>query len=147
MLQFLKRIALVESNFGEHPDTFRPRYFGGIWQVDEIGFNDTKDVVSHRKLLPGKLDRVTAVFGIDWRNAMWKDLLEPLYSGIAAQLHLGNVEEAIPSTLHGQARYWKRYYNRNHNISNDTFITRVTASGHAMSLQELFSLSDYHVCS
>ena len=29
----LKRIALVESNFGKHPRTFRAGYFGGIWQV------------------------------------------------------------------------------------------------------------------
>ena len=63
---------------------------------------------------------------------MWKDLLKPLYSGIAARLHLGNAEEAIPTTLHGQARYWKRYYNRNSNINDTTFITSVTASGHAL---------------
>ena len=30
---FLRRIALVESNFGTHPYTYRTGYYGGIWQV------------------------------------------------------------------------------------------------------------------
>lgn len=30
---FMKRIALVESRFGTHPNTYRSGYSGGIWQV------------------------------------------------------------------------------------------------------------------
>ena len=30
---FTRRLAYVESADGAHPDTFRPGYYGGIWQV------------------------------------------------------------------------------------------------------------------
>ena len=35
----LKRIALVESKFGTHPDTYRQEYYGGIWQVCEVVYD------------------------------------------------------------------------------------------------------------
>ena len=31
--QFLRRVALAETNDGAAPNTFRPGYYGGIWQV------------------------------------------------------------------------------------------------------------------
>ena len=31
--KFLCRVAWVESKYGEDPGTYRPGYYGGIWQV------------------------------------------------------------------------------------------------------------------
>ena len=40
--KFLCRVAWVESKYGEAPGTYRPEYYGGIWQV---------------KIYAGKLDQ------------------------------------------------------------------------------------------
>ena len=34
--KFLCRIAWVESKYGNAPGTYRPGYFGGIWQVSSL---------------------------------------------------------------------------------------------------------------
>ena len=102
----------MESNFGNHPNTYREGYHGGIWQVDKIGFADTQNVASHPKLKT-KFETIQAATGISWQSASWEDLRKPLYSGIAARLLsvLLNIPEAIPSDLQGQAQYWKTHYN------------------------------------
>ena len=78
--------------------------------------------------LPRKHGIIMQIFGIDWVNDItWKDLLKPLYSGIAARLYLSNFPEEIPSCLPDQARYWVQYYNGD---SAARFIERVTAGEH-----------------
>merc|ERR1711955_163493 len=107
---FLLKVALVESRFGNDPDTVRKGYDGGIFQVDKIGFKDSQDVRSH----PGlgrKFAAIKQAFGIDWSKVSWKDLRKPLYSAIAARLYLLNKPGRIPSSLQGQASYWKHHYN------------------------------------
>lgn len=108
--EFMYRIACVESNFGNHPNTYREGYHGGIWQVDKIGFADTQNVASHPRLKT-KFETIQAATGISWKNASWEDLRKPLYSGIAARLLLLNIPESIPSSLEEQAKYWKKHYN------------------------------------
>ena len=109
---FLRRLAYVESMDGKHYRTYLPGYGGGIWQVDQIGFNSTKDVSSHPALVK-KHQKIKEEFNIDWSNVQWMDLRKPLYSGIAARLFLSNIVQAIPpaSDIMGQAQYWKTYYN------------------------------------
>lgn len=48
--KMLRRIAYVESKFGEDRRTYRPGYHGGIWQIDEITFKDATQSGSHPKL-------------------------------------------------------------------------------------------------
>lgn len=48
--KMLRRIAYVESKFGEDRGTYRKGYHGGIWQVDKIGFDDAMNSGSHPKL-------------------------------------------------------------------------------------------------
>lgn len=48
--KMLRRIAYVESKFGNDPSTYRQGYDGGIWQIDRIGFNDAIKNGSHPKL-------------------------------------------------------------------------------------------------
>ena len=104
------RIACVESNFGNDANTYRDNYHGGIWQVDEIGFKDTQDVVSHNKLTE-RFKQIRNATGINWQSVTWEDLRKPIYSGIAARLFLLNDPTVIPTNLMEQARYWKEYYN------------------------------------
>ena len=110
--QFLRRIAYVESIDGEQKDTYRAGYHGGIWQVDEIGFQDTQNTTSHPDLV-AKFARIERVFGIYWITVTWEDLEKPFYSALAARLFLSNIEEAIPSSseIEEQAEYWNTYYN------------------------------------
>lgn len=48
--KMLRRIAFVESKFGQDSGTYRKGYHGGIWQVDEIGFKDAIISGSHPNL-------------------------------------------------------------------------------------------------
>ena len=110
--KFLRRIAYVESKDGTHPNTYRPCYHGGIWQVDKIGFEDTQNTKAHPGLSK-KFDEIEKIFGIKWREVKWEDLRKPLYSGLAARLLLSNKPGEIPpaNDVEGQAAYWKNHYN------------------------------------
>ena len=58
---YMDRIACVESNNGLDLNTYRDGYYGGIYQVDRIGFEDTKDVASHPGL-SSKYDKIMEEF-------------------------------------------------------------------------------------
>ena len=110
--QFLKRIAYVESKNGQDPNTYRDGYHGGIWQVDQIGFEDTQNVASHPKL--GKhFEKIEKQFGIKWVDVKYEDLRKPLISALAARLKLLNMKPTIPPSWDAgrQGEMWKKYYN------------------------------------
>ena len=107
---YLKRIAYAESRDGTHPNTYREGYYGGIWQVDKIAFEDTQDVTSHPGLV-SKHDKIRDSFGIDWPSVQREDLEKPLYSGLASRLYISNSHTPIPETRNEQAELWKKEYN------------------------------------
>ncbi|XP_022091887.1 uncharacterized protein LOC110979972 [Acanthaster planci] len=107
---FLRRVAWVESKDGTDPNTYRAGYHGGIWQVDKIGFESTKDTASHPGLR-NKFASIKSSLSIDWTTVQWDDLRKPLYSALAARLFLANIPSPIPSGLQEQAAYWKNHYN------------------------------------
>lgn len=114
---FLFRIAKIESCLGEDADTYRPGYFGGIWQIDAIGFFDSKNVKSHTSLsglIAVANQYLTQELGvlISYEDCSWESCLMPAYSCLAARLFLATVAEAVPLSLEDQASYWKKYYNR-----------------------------------
>ena len=107
--ELLRRIALVETRYGTDNDTYRDNYHGGIWQVDEDMFIETKVILKS----PSRLDaNIMQFMGIDWHATTWEDLRKPLYSGLAARLFLSGIVEPIPlaSDVSGQAKYWKAHY-------------------------------------
>lgn len=106
----LERTALVESNYGRHPGTYRAGYHGGIWQVDLAGFRDTQDTTSHPKLQQA-YQSIRQKLGIDWTKVKYSELRKPLYSAIAARLKYRNVPSPIPNSVSGQGNYWKKNYN------------------------------------
>jgi hypothetical protein len=106
----LKFIGNKESNNGEHPETFRKGYHGGIFQVDLIGFKSTQDVESHPRL-EAKFKLIKESTGIDWPKVKWEDLRKPVYSAIASRLFLSNIAAPIPDTDKERRQYWKEHYN------------------------------------
>jgi len=104
---FLCRVAWVESKYGEASGTYRSGYHGGIWQVDEIAYDETVT----QKGLKKYRDKIKAKLGIDWNDTEWEDLDKPLYSGLAARLFLARLSAPIPTDLASQAQYWKTHYN------------------------------------
>jgi hypothetical protein len=115
---FLKRIAKVESHYGEHALTFRDGYYGGIWQVDRIAFEETKNTKAHPKLkklhhaLAIRSHRISALKKrLDWQTIDWKESRKAFISCLAARLYLATIPESVPDSLNGQAQYWKKYYN------------------------------------
>ena len=111
--RLLRRIAFAETADGVALDTYREGYDGGMWQVDEAIFNQTRDVLGHPELIPLH-QRIADVFLVDWVGAInWVDLRKPLFSALAARLFLVTVAEVIPMAgdVAGQAEYWKSHYN------------------------------------
>ena len=104
----LRRIAYVETNDGNDPKTYRSGYHGGIWQVNETRFQETKNPV-----LGAKHNQIRQIFNIDWFSVQWIDLRKPLYSGLGARLLLSTIQSPIPlaSDISAQAQFWKQYYN------------------------------------
>ena len=111
--EILRRIAYVESLFGNEKGTFRSGYTGGIWQVDLTGFKSTQinRQTGATPALKRIYDEIRIRFEIDWMTVTWEDLLKPLYSGLASRIFLADKPDAIPDDLQGQAEYWKKFYN------------------------------------
>ena len=109
---FMDRVASKESDNGLNPKTYRAGYYGGIYQVDRIGFEDTQNVLSHPGLFK-KYKKIQEQFGINWPSVKWEDLEKPAYSGIASRLFISNIPKPIPSDPKEQGQYWKKYYNIN----------------------------------
>ena len=111
--EFLRRIAYVESLFGQHRNTYRTGYNGGIWQVDLVGFKLTQiNRVNHTTEKMKKIhEKILEKFEIDWMKVTWNDLRKPFYSGLAARIFLADKPDAIPDDLQDQAKYWKEQYN------------------------------------
>ena len=104
----MKRIAIAESQEGRHPDTARPGYHGGVFQVDKGAFLETQKqsgLKQQREIVSRRINR-------DWNSVTWEELrTSPLLSGLAARLYLLRLKKRIPQDIAGQAEYWKDHYN------------------------------------
>ena len=122
--EMMRRIAYVETDDGDDPDTYRANYNGGIWAVDEDLFDETQNTASYSSLSTLH-QSIETEFSIDWSSVVWNDLRKPLYSALAARLYLTTVSASIPisSSIDSQATYWVTNYNPSGSTS--TFVTRV----------------------
>jgi len=82
--RFLRRLAFVKTADGTWPDTYRLGFDGGIWQVSQQDFLETKT----SSLVSAYWDPIYKASGINWSQVSWADLRKPLYSGIAQMLVL-----------------------------------------------------------
>ena len=140
---FMDRLACVESNNGLHPGTYRKDYYGGIYQVDKIGFEDTQNVKSHPGLLK-KFKKIKEIFGIDWPSVEWEDLTKPAYSGIASRLFLSNIPKPIPTDPEKQGHYWKKYYNTTSGKGSACDFHRKQCKGSNCVFHECYIAPPYH---
>lgn len=113
---FLRRIARAESACGMRAETYRPGYFGGIWQVDRVAFEETQRISAHPRLAQWqqaiqRQSREKDLPMLDWMSVHWAQLTAPAYSCLAARFYLACIPEAVPDGLVEQAVYWKKYYN------------------------------------
>ena len=110
--EMLRRIAYVETDYGNNENTYRSDYDGGIWAVNEDIFNETKNTASY-SILTSLHQSIQSNFSIQWSSVEWNDLRKPLYSALSARLYFYTVSASIPisSNIQSQATYWMTYYN------------------------------------
>ena len=134
--EMLRRIAYVETGYGNDMDTYRSGYDGGIWAVDQQLFDITQDTVTFPALIPLQ-EQVQSNFSIAWSSVQWNDLRMPLYSALAARLYFYTVSDPIPlsSNIQSQATYWVTHYNTLGMVSDfETLVNElVTISGKLIS--------------
>lgn len=107
---FLEEIAMAETMLGTHANTIRYGHGDrGIFQLNPVGFNETKNVKSHPGLK--KYHAALKKKGIDWAKVKIDDTNNYVYGAIAARLLLLTIPAKIPSTMSGRAQQWKKYYN------------------------------------
>ncbi|XP_012940906.1 uncharacterized protein LOC101864238 [Aplysia californica] len=96
---FLRRLAHVISDDGKAAYTFRKGFDGGIWQIPQAIYEQTRNVAN--------IDYVQLqnALNITWENTTWNDLRKPLYSGLAAMLTLERLSP-IPRDMNAQASYF-----------------------------------------
>lgn len=121
---YVRRISWVETKDGmDYAQTFRPNYHGGLWQVDEVVFRQTKDTNTYPGLVD-QYEKINSEFDVDWSTVQWKDLRKPLYCALAVQLYMFTREEKIPLNVQDQAEHWRKNYNRE-NKEVETFVAGV----------------------
>ncbi|XP_048238745.1 uncharacterized protein LOC124119917 [Haliotis rufescens] len=120
---FLRRLAYVESTDGRDAKTYRSGYDGGIWQIDESKFLETKTCPSS---IVAECNKAKSAFNIDWRTTSWSDLRKPLYSGLAAALYIKKYQSGSPpGDVTSQASFWALKLRPSYNQS--VFITKARA--------------------
>lgn len=111
--EFLKEIAMTETKLGTDPNTNRTSGNAGrgVWQIDEVGFDATKDVDSHPILK--KYHENLKRNGIDWDDIEWDDCNKLIYGAIAARLLIAVKPFKINENRAYRAYQWKKHYNTN----------------------------------
>jgi hypothetical protein len=101
-------MAGIQKFFRRNPDTARPGYHGGVFQVDKGAFLETQKqsgLKQQREIVSRRINR-------DWNSVTWEELrTSPLLSRLAARLYLLRLKKRIPQDIAGQAEYWKDHYN------------------------------------
>ena len=126
--RLLRRIAYVENHDGTGRATQSLSSRGGIWAVEEAGFQELALAVELSTIRDG----IRRVFLIDWALVTWNDLPKPFYSGLAARLFLSYLElsgtAGIPlaGDIQSQAQFWFReYHSGGGNLTIEQFVVEV----------------------
>lgn len=107
VVQALIGICCVETHLGQYPDRHPNKWGVGITQFDRIGFEDVKRRTRKKDRL-----KLLQFHGYDLENVQLEDLAaDPELAICFARLKYKLRPELIPSTILGQAKYWKKFYN------------------------------------
>lgn len=106
-LAILIETAQQETQLGSIADRHPLKWGVGLCQFDKIAFDDVK-----QRTAKHKRDRIKRVFGLNIQEVKHESLAySPLLSFIFCRLFYMLIEEPIPETVNGRAKYWKKYYN------------------------------------
>ena len=106
VVNILVETAGAETNHGLVKDTTKEAGMG-LTQFDKMPFYDVRNRTS-----AANTQRVMDYFGIDIEWVEWEELrYNPLLALIFTRLKYKLIPEAIPKTLEGRAKYWKKWYN------------------------------------
>lgn len=89
----------------------------GYWQTEIISLRHSLSYIATRRQLRTNVEEFLKKYDIDNiysytdLNLCQLMMKEPIVNCLFARLHYIKFPGAIPSTLEGQANYWKKYYN------------------------------------
>lgn len=108
---FLTEIAMVESMLGTDNGSVRTSGNGGrgAWQIDQVAFNETKNVKSHPILK--QYHQILKDNKANWEYVKWNDCNSFLWGAICARLYLTFQPFTISENRVKRAQQWKQYYN------------------------------------
>ena len=106
--EFLRRMAAVESNFGE---TRGPG--GGIWRVSSAVYNRADGYMKNEAELE---NAIFDNFCFRWSECIhsvgYSAMNVPLYSALTVMVYLRQIGEVIPTSIAQQARLWTNTFNK-----------------------------------
>ena len=107
-VELLMGTCAQESHLGKYRKQIGGGPALGIYQMEPATFDDiVENYLSFNPSLKSKIMEASGVRGLKAGDLVNNDKL----STCMARVHYLRVKEAIPSSLEGQARYWKKYYN------------------------------------
>lgn len=107
-VELLMGTCAQESHLGKYRKQIGGGPALGIYQMEPATFDDiVENYLSFNPSLKSKIMEVSGVRDLKARDLVNNDKL----STCMARVHYLRVKEAIPFSLEGQARYWKKYYN------------------------------------
>lgn len=107
-IELLMGTCAQESHLGKYRKQIGGGPALGIYQMEPATFDDiVENYLSFNPSLKSKIMEASGVRELKAGDLVNNDKL----STCMARVHYLRVKEAIPSSLEGQARYWKKYYN------------------------------------
>lgn len=107
-VELLLGTCAQESAFGKYRKQLGGGPALGIFQMEPDTFNDiVKNYLAYRPELESKILSISGVTELKATDVENNDDL----AICMARVHYMRVKEGVPSTLEGQANYWKKYYN------------------------------------
>lgn len=107
-VELLMGTCAQESHLGKYRKQISGGPALGIYQMEPDTFGDiVNNYLSTKPVLKEKIMEVSEVRELNSKDLVNNDRL----ATCMARVHYLRVKEAIPSSLDGQARYYKKYYN------------------------------------
>jgi hypothetical protein len=97
---------------------------GGLWKINETWYNAIKN--DNSNFLKQKKALILEKFLIDRNKTNWSDLEKPLYSGLAAYLHIYRKFNNGPElSINKQADQYAAAYEKDEQLGHDEFMKKV----------------------
>lgn len=101
--------AAVESKLGTYLVQLSNGPAKGVFQMEPATHDDIWD--NFLSFRPELVQDILSSLGLVWRPGASRMVWDLRYAAIMARMHYLRVPEKLPSSVRGQAEYWKKYYN------------------------------------